>query len=146
MARISETLRRNGVTLDQQQRREIAALDAEFAQMEEEIESLEVKIEKLEAQVNPLQAQVNRLKERLEEQAEENKPKLIKIHLDETEDKIIELMVKSPPGLTILAIATTLNMNTTRTEVGLRKLINQQLIHTSRSWQGALYFRLDTLG
>jgi septal ring factor EnvC (AmiA/AmiB activator) len=146
MGRLSETLKRFSVPLDQQQRREVAALDEQFSEMETQIQRLETQNLKLKAQVNPLERQVERLQQRLEEQAEENKPKLIKIHLDETEDEIIELLAKSPPGLTILAIATTLEISTTRTEVLLRRLIEQQLVSTTRSWQGALYFRLDALG
>src|ERR1700735_3826822 len=67
MGRILGTLAGFGISLPQEPKRAILALESEFEQMESQITALKAENLNLQAQVNPLQKQVDRLNQRIKE-------------------------------------------------------------------------------
>jgi multidrug resistance efflux pump len=122
MGRVADTLKNVGLTLDQQQRREVATLDGEFEEMEAEINRLNTKILHLEAKVNPLERQIEGLKQQVE-----NK-KASTLTLEQTEMDILK-MLSDHGELPASAIARYTNLNVTRIEYFMGNLDKQKYIH-----------------
>lgn len=87
MGRILGTLSGFEISLAQEPKRAILALESEFEQMESQITALKAENMKLQAQVNPLQKQVDRLNQRIKE-FEGKKTKQTNL-LDEKAEKLL---------------------------------------------------------
>lgn len=64
MGRIADALR-DGVSMPEQKKRQMLALDREFVEMETQIQGLKTKVLHLEAKVNPLEREIERLKDEI---------------------------------------------------------------------------------
>ncbi len=121
MGAISDTLRRLGIPLDQQQRREIAALDDEFSEMKAEIQRLKAQNLKLQAKVNPLEREIERLKHRIEENSSNTTT------LPEIRETIL-LMVFKHKDLTTEQIAFDLKMEPETVVFHLEELMDLEMV------------------
>lgn len=67
MGKVASFFSAQSITLSQQQKRQMLALDQEVSDMESQIKVLEAQNLKLQAQVNPLEREIQRLQQKLDE-------------------------------------------------------------------------------
>src|SRR2546426_993996 len=121
MGRIIGVLEANGVHLSAEPRRQIVALEDQFATTEQEMTALKAENLKLKAQNEPLQREIDWLKKKLE--LKEG------LHLSELENEILKHLCRPDPHTGprvenfLAVVARGVQTNETRTRVFLVKLM-----------------------
>jgi hypothetical protein len=121
MGRIADAI--NGLSLPQQKRRQMLTLDEEFSEMEAQIQTLKTENQRLQAKVNPLERDV----QRLQQQIEQMKPRAG--HLDETADKLLQMISTNPKGMNKEALGNYFDLTPARTDYYFDILIENSFIH-----------------
>jgi uncharacterized small protein (DUF1192 family) len=120
MGRIADALR-DGVSMPEQKRRQILALDREFVEMETQIQSLETKILHLEAKVNPLQREVERLKNQIEKKG-------ATVHKLQSEEIEVMKLIGEKRSCTSSDIQAAMSMHPVQTEHMLGQLLKSDYV------------------